>query len=76
MGNEAGPDLWGSRIGLRKVDVLVLHLLDAGVPDSMEAMRASLVYLPLRQVLQMLTQLGWNGGAKDVISPRGSADRP
>jgi len=29
-------------------------------------MAASLVYLLLRQVLQMLTQLAWDGGAKDV----------
>src|SRR3954454_8409816 len=32
----------------------------------MEAMTASLVYLLLRQVLQMLTQLARDGGAKDV----------
>jgi hypothetical protein len=32
----------------------------------MEAMTASLVYLLLRQVLQMLTQLTRDGGAKDV----------
>jgi hypothetical protein len=32
----------------------------------MEAMSASLVYLLLRQVLQMLTQLARDGGAKDV----------
>jgi hypothetical protein len=32
----------------------------------MEAMSASLVYLLLRQVLQMLTQLAPDGGAKDV----------
>jgi hypothetical protein len=30
------------------------------------AMSASLVYLLLRQVLQMLTQLARDGGAKDV----------
>jgi hypothetical protein len=41
-------------------------MLDAGVPDSMEAMSASLVYLLLRQVLQMLTRLSRDGGAKDV----------
>ncbi|MFF0372632.1 hypothetical protein [Micromonospora sp. NPDC005087] len=29
-------------------------------------MSASLVYLLLRQVLQMLSQLAWDGGAKDV----------
>jgi putative transposase len=29
-------------------------------------MRASLVYLLLRQVLQMLTQLTRDGGAKDI----------
>src|SRR4051794_6787482 len=32
----------------------------------MDAMTASLVYLLLRQVLQMLTQLARDGGAKDV----------
>jgi putative transposase len=32
----------------------------------MEAMSASLVYLLLRQILQMLTQLARDGGAKDV----------
>jgi putative transposase len=31
-----------------------------------EVMTASLVYLLLRQVLQMLTQLACGGGAKDV----------
>ena len=44
-------------------------MLDAGVADTMEAMTASLVYLLLRQVLQMLTQLPRNGGAKDVEIP-------
>src|SRR6266536_44092 len=33
---------------------------------TMDAMSASLVYLLLRQVLQMLTQLARDGGAKDV----------
>jgi hypothetical protein len=32
----------------------------------MEAVSASLVYLLLRQVLQMLSQLARDGGAKDV----------
>ncbi|GAA1814867.1 hypothetical protein GCM10009835_38240 [Planosporangium flavigriseum] len=41
-------------------------MLGAGVADTMEAMSASLVYLLLRQVLQMLTQLTRDGGAKDV----------
>jgi hypothetical protein len=41
-------------------------MLDADVPETMEAMSASLVYLLLRQVLQMLTQLARDGGAKDV----------
>jgi hypothetical protein len=40
-------------------------MLDAGVPDTMEAMSASLVYLPLRQVLQILSQIACGGGAKD-----------
>jgi putative transposase len=41
-------------------------VLDIDVADTMEAMSASLVYLLLRQVLQMLTQLARDGGAKDV----------
>jgi hypothetical protein len=41
-------------------------MLGAGVADTMGAMSASLVYLLLRQVLQMLTQLARDGGAKDV----------
>jgi putative transposase len=36
------------------------------VPDTMDAMTASRVYLLLRQVLQMLAQLARQGGAKDV----------
>ena len=46
-------------------------MLDSRVADMMEAMTASLVYLLLRQVLQMLTQLARDGGAKDVeTAPR------
>jgi hypothetical protein len=41
-------------------------MLDVGMADTMEAMSATLVYLLLRQVLQMLTQLARDGGAKDV----------
>jgi hypothetical protein len=41
-------------------------MLDAGVADTMEAMTASLMYLLLRQVLPMLSQLARDGGAKDV----------
>jgi putative transposase len=37
-----------------------------GVPGTMEAMCTSLVYLLLRQVLQMLTQLARDDEAKDV----------
>jgi hypothetical protein len=37
-----------------------------GVASTMEAMTASLVYVLLRQVLQMLTQLARDGGAQDV----------
>jgi hypothetical protein len=33
---------------------------------TIQAMNASLVYLLLRQILQMLTQLARDGGAKDV----------
>ena len=41
-------------------------MLAAGLADMMEAMSASIVYLLLRQVLQMLSQLARDGGAKDV----------
>jgi hypothetical protein len=41
-------------------------MLDGGVADTMEAMTASLLYLLLRRVLQILTQLARDGGAKDV----------
>jgi putative transposase len=41
-------------------------VLDIDVADTMEAMSASLVYLLVRQVLQMLTQLARDDGAKDV----------
>jgi putative transposase len=41
-------------------------MLDIDIADTMEAMSASLVYLLLRQVLQMLTQLARDGGAEDV----------
>lgn len=42
------------------------RVLDVGVADTMEAMSASLMYLLLRQVLQMLAQVARDGGAKDV----------
>jgi hypothetical protein len=48
---------------------------DAGVADTMEAIFASLVYLLLRQVLQMLTQLARDGGAEDVEIGRGDVGR-
>jgi putative transposase len=41
-------------------------MLDVGVADTIEAMSASLVYLLLRQVLQMLSRLARDDGAKDV----------
>jgi hypothetical protein len=41
-------------------------VLDIDVADTMEAMNGSLVYLLVRQVLQMLTQLARGGGAGDV----------
>jgi hypothetical protein len=41
----------------------------------MEAIFASLVYLLLRQVLQMLTQLARDGGAEDVEIGRGDVGR-
>jgi hypothetical protein len=41
-------------------------MLNACVADTMDAMTASLVYLLLRQVLQMLSQIARDGGAKDV----------
>jgi hypothetical protein len=37
-----------------------------GLADTMKAMTASLMYLLLRQVLKMLTQIARDGGAKDV----------
>jgi hypothetical protein len=37
-------------------------MLDVGVPDTMEAMSASLVYLLLRQVSQMLSLRGSKPG--------------
>jgi hypothetical protein len=44
-------------------------VLGVSVPDTMEAMNASLVYLLLRQVLQMLSQFARDEGAKDVGFP-------
>jgi Salmonella virulence plasmid 65kDa B protein len=41
-------------------------MLDAYVADTMGAMTASMMDLLLRQVLQMLTQLARDGGAKEV----------
>ncbi|WP_240948421.1 integrase core domain-containing protein [Planosporangium mesophilum] len=57
--------MWGSKIGLRRLTCSCVHARH-GVAGTMEAMTASLVYLLLRQVLQMLTQLARDGGAKDV----------
>lgn len=58
------PDvLWGSRIGLRR---LSCSSLDIDLADTMKAMSTSLMYLLLRQVLQTLSQLACDGGAKDV----------
>jgi hypothetical protein len=37
-----------------------------GAADTMGAMSASMMYLLLRQVLQMLNQLARDGGAKDI----------
>src|SRR5947207_2678131 len=44
----------------------VLRQVGAGPAGTMKVVNASLVYLLLRQVLQMLTQLARDGGAKDV----------
>lgn len=41
-------------------------MLDVDVADTMEAMTASLMYMLLRQILQLVTQLARDGGAKDV----------
>jgi putative transposase len=41
-------------------------VLDIDVAHTMKAMNASFVYMLVRQVLQMLTQLARDGGAKDV----------
>jgi len=44
----------------------VLRQFDTASAGTMDVVNASLVYLLLRQVLQMLTQLARDGGAKDV----------
>src|SRR3979490_1412401 len=41
-------------------------MLGVGLADTMEAMTASLMYLLLRQGLQMFAQIARDGGAKDV----------
>jgi putative transposase len=41
-------------------------MLNIDIADTMEAMSASLVYLLVRQVLQVLTQIAHDDGAKDV----------
>jgi putative transposase len=43
-----------------------VRILRAGVTETMDAMTALMMYLLLRQVLQMLTQLARDGGAKDI----------
>jgi hypothetical protein len=57
-------------------------VLDIDVADTMEDMNASLVYLLARQILQMLTQLARDDGAKDMEilvlrhrAPRGAMNR-
>src|SRR5262245_46591473 len=39
---------------------------DGSAPSRIAAMSASMMYLLLRQIMQMLTQLARDGGAKDV----------
>jgi hypothetical protein len=58
--------VWGSRTGLHRLTCGSARARRAGVADTIEAMTTSLVYLLLRQVLQMLTQIARDGGAKDV----------
>jgi hypothetical protein len=41
-------------------------VLDGGVADTIEAMSASLMYLLLRRILQVLAQIARDGGAEDV----------
>ena len=57
--------MWARELGYDGLPA-VLRMLDVGVADTMEAMTASLMYLLLRQVLQMLAKLARDGGAKDV----------
>jgi hypothetical protein len=51
-------------------------MLAAGVADTMEAMTASLTYMLLRQVLQMLTQIARRpavgSGRPTLLAPRSS----
>jgi hypothetical protein len=57
--------LWGSQIKVSGRRALLCEIR-IGAAATIGAMSASLVYLLLRQVLQMLTQLARDGGAKDV----------
>ena len=50
----------------RCFDVRLCARCAVEVAATLQPMSASLVYLLLRQVLQMLTQLARDGGAKDV----------
>jgi len=58
--------LWGSQFGFGCYALRFCARSAPEVPGTINPMTASLVYLLLRQVLAMLTQLARDGGAKDV----------
>jgi len=58
-------DLWGSRTGLHRLTCGSAHARRAACRHD-GGMTTSLVYLLLRQVLQMLAQIARDGAAKDV----------
>ena len=58
-------DLWGSRTGLHRLTCVSAHARRAACRHD-GGMTTSLVYLLLRQVLQMLAQIARDGAAKDV----------
>src|SRR4051794_15864380 len=57
--------LWGSNMRLDGLTCGCVRRPPLGQGDD-PTMSASLIYLLLRQILQMLTQLARDGGAKDV----------
>ena len=60
-------NVWGSEIGAAALACGSVRCGPwGGRAATIQGLAASLVYLLLRQVLQMLTQLAQDGGAKDV----------